>query len=181
MRKRTMEELNRLTVNEFIQSSKLPFCLVLDNIRSALNIGSIFRTADAFRIQEILLVGISAQPPHREVLKSALGATQTVAWKYFSGPVEAITHIQNQGYKIIPVEQTDTSKKLHSVLPSSDDHFALVLGHEVHGVSEDFLKHSDFSIEIEQHGMKHSLNVAVCAGIVMHYFYEKMKSGLSTE
>ncbi len=176
MRKLSMSELDRLTVSEFIHSEKIPIAVVLDNVRSALNIGSIFRTADAFRVQEIILVGISAQPPHRDILKSALGATETVVWRYFETQSKAIQYIQSQNYVIVPVEQTDCSIKLSSFNCSDKNSMALIFGNEVNGVSDDFLNVAEHSLEVEQMGMKHSLNVSVCAGIVLHHIRLQLNS-----
>jgi tRNA G18 (ribose-2'-O)-methylase SpoU len=169
MRKLRMEELNRLEIEDFRKSVKLPLVLVLDNIRSLSNIGSIFRTADAFRLEGIYLCGISGRPPHREIHKTALGATETVAWKYFEKNLDAISELSSLGYSIVAVEQTNESLMLQTF--SWPDKTALVLGNEVDGISESVIGVSDFAVEVPQSGTKHSLNVAVCAGIVCWQYY----------
>jgi tRNA G18 (ribose-2'-O)-methylase SpoU len=166
MRKRSMEELERLSAKEFYHSVKNPVILILDNIRSMHNVGSIFRTADAFRVQGIFLCGYTPQPPHRDIHKTALGATETVQWRYFSHPMEAVAEARKRNFSIWAVEQTDASTSLHSFQPMAQG-TALVLGNEVEGVSDDLLGLCDGSIEIPQWGMKHSLNVSVATGIVL--------------
>lgn len=167
MRKLTNEELNRISKEEFRERNKTPLVIVLDNVRSMNNVGSIFRTADAFLIESIYLCGITAQPPHREIEKTALGATSTVAWKYFSKTVEAIQQLKTSSYEIIAVEQTDSSIPLNKFSVSSEKKYALVFGHEMNGISEEVIQLSNASIEVPQYGTKHSLNIAVCAGIVV--------------
>ncbi len=168
MRKLKLEELGRPSLAAFRRSPKRPIVLLLDNIRSGLNVGSIFRTADAFAIDQIILCGITAQPPHREVLKSAIGATESVVWDYRPSAADAILNLKEEGYKIWGVEQTDQSKPLHT-LRWGEIPCVLVFGNEVHGLSDDTLPLLDQAIEIPQFGSKHSLNVAVCAGIVLHH------------
>jgi tRNA G18 (ribose-2'-O)-methylase SpoU len=166
MKKLKLEELNRYSAEEFKAVPKAPVVVVLDNIRSALNIGSIFRTADAFALRGIHLCGISAQPPHREILKTAIGATETVDWHYFPKTTDSVQRLREEGYRIIGIEQTDASIPLQAF--KSDEHpMALVFGNEVGGLSDDILPLLDACIEIPQYGTKHSLNVAVCAGIVI--------------
>jgi tRNA G18 (ribose-2'-O)-methylase SpoU len=174
MRKLTMPELNRLSVDDFRSSQKIPVVIILDNIRSQHNIGSVFRTADAFRIEEILLCGITATPPNREIHKTALGATESVKWRYFEETTGAIRDLKERGYKIIAIEQTDSSVLLPEFKPEKDQPLALVFGNEVHGVDDLALEQCDFSIEIPQTGTKHSLNVSVAAGIVVWDILSKL-------
>jgi tRNA G18 (ribose-2'-O)-methylase SpoU len=164
MRKLRPEELDRLSADAFARSEKNPFVFVLDNVRSALNVGSVFRTADAFRMAGLYLCGISACPPHREIQKTALGATATVPWRYFEKSTDALESLKADGYTIVAVEQATGSVPLSSYRP--DGPTAYVLGHEVTGVGEEALAACDAAVEIPQAGTKHSLNVAVCAGIV---------------
>lgn len=166
MRKLTMEELDRLAVKDFKNVVKTPVALVLDNVRSALNVGSAFRTADAFALEKIYLCGITATPPHREILKTALGSTESVAWEYFENATLAAAKLKSEGFKIQAVEQTTGSTPLQSLDFQKDGKVALVFGNEVNGVSEEWLALADGSIEIPQFGTKHSLNIAVCIGIV---------------
>ena len=167
MRKLKLEELNRLSPEEFKKSSKLPVIIVCDNIRSGLNVGAIFRTADAFAVEKILLCGISAKPPHREITKTAIGATLSVDWESKPGTAEAILELKNEGYSILGLEQTTGSADLNSFNWSTIKKAALVLGHEVEGISDDALKLLDAAIEIPQYGTKHSLNVSIAAGIAL--------------
>ena len=162
-----MDELNRKSVNEFRQAQKIPITIVLDNIRSMHNVGSVFRTADAFLIQNIYLCGYTPRPPHRDINKTALGATETVEWKYFSNAEEAIRDLQSMGFKIWAVEQVDKSLSLQKFSIDMDEKLAVVFGNEVEGVSDEVLKLCDGFIEIPQLGMKHSLNISVAAGIVL--------------
>ena len=167
MRKLSMDELNRKSVDEFKQSDKMPIMIVLDNIRSMHNIGSAFRTADAFLIEGIYLCGFTAQPPHREIHKTALGATDTVAWTHFEETTEAIIALKAEGYEVWSIEQTEGSIMLDDLLIEKDEKIAVVFGNEVDGVSEEVIKLCNGCIEIPQYGMKHSLNVSVAAGIVL--------------
>jgi tRNA G18 (ribose-2'-O)-methylase SpoU len=166
MRKLTMEELGRLNPDAFASSKKIPVSIVLDGIRSALNVGSIFRTADAFALEKIYLCGITATPPHREILKTALGSTETVAWEYCTTSTEALQKLKAIGYKIWAVEQAEGSIQLQNLDFQGRESLALVFGNEVEGVSEAVLQACDGCIEIPQFGTKHSLNVAVCTGIL---------------
>lgn len=165
--KLSMEALQRPSVADFKNAGKVPLTLVLDQVRSGLNVGSIFRTADAFLLEKILLCGITAQPPHREILKTALGSTESVAWDYFPETVEAVQALRDQGYKVLAVEQTTEKVWLQDFYPEKNTPYALVLGNEVEGVSEAVLALCDGVLEIPQFGTKHSLNVAVAAGIVV--------------
>jgi tRNA G18 (ribose-2'-O)-methylase SpoU len=167
MRKLKMHELNRITVGEFKMADKLPVVIVLDNIRSQNNIGSIFRTADAFRISEIHLCGITATPPHREIHKTALGATESVAWKYFPSTLESVRELKNAEFTLCAIEQTLNSIPIIDFLPGKNEKIALIFGNEVHGVDENVIKEVNACIEIPQFGTKHSLNIAVAAGIVI--------------
>ncbi len=175
MRKLKNEELNRATVEEFKIANKFPLVLVLDNIRSLSNIGSVFRTSDAFAVDELVLCGITAQPPHREIHKTALGATESVSWRYVESAVEAIQELKDLGYTILSVEQADKSVMLNEFFPKKNVRYALVFGNEVHGVDEAIISLSDACIEIPQWGTKHSLNVSVSAGIVLWDILFKLK------
>jgi 23S rRNA (guanosine2251-2'-O)-methyltransferase len=167
MRKLSMDELGRKSVQEFKRSGKTPIIVVLENIRSMHNVGSVFRTADAFLIQHIYLCGYTPQPPHRDINKTALGATETVEWRYFKDSKKAILELKEAGYKVFAVEQTEGSWLLNEVQLKADEKIAIVFGNEVEGVSNDALLLCDGSLEIPQLGMKHSLNVSVAAGIVL--------------
>jgi len=164
-----MDELNRLTVDGFKVSRKNSIVCVLDNIRSQHNIGSIFRSADAFRVEEIHLCGITATPPNREIAKSALGATESVVWRYFPSTLESVQWLKNNEYKIVGIEQVHGSTDIHDFKVSSYDKVAIILGNEVNGVSEDVLELCDSCVEIPQFGTKHSFNVSVTAGIVFYH------------
>ncbi len=169
-----MDELKRLSAEEFIKSEKMAVTLVLDNIRSQNNIGSVFRTSDAFRIECIHLCGITATPPHREIRKTALGATESVKWEYFSDTEISIHSLRESGYHIIVVEQTDGSVLLTDYKYDSNMKVALVFGNEVNGVQQNIVDMADTCLEIPQMGTKHSLNVSVSAGIVIWSFFKKM-------
>jgi tRNA G18 (ribose-2'-O)-methylase SpoU len=162
-----MDELNRKSVEEFKGSEKIPVIVVLDNIRSMHNVGSVFRTADAFLLKAIYLCGYTPQPPHRDIHKTALGATETVDWKYFSEAAVAVQGLRNEGYNIFAIEQVNKSIPLHQFKTGEYGKLAVVFGNEVSGVGEQVLKLCDGCIEIPQYGMKHSLNVSVAAGIVL--------------
>jgi 23S rRNA (guanosine2251-2'-O)-methyltransferase len=166
MRKLEMEELGRKSVEEFKTAAKLPIIAVFENVRSAYNVGSLFRTADAFLIEAIYLTGYTAFPPHKEIKKTALGAEDTVAWKHFKNIGDAITDLRSIGYKIFAIEQVADSLKLHQ-LDSNDEKIAVIFGNEVTGVEQSTIALCDGAIEIPQLGMKHSLNVSVAAGVVL--------------
>ncbi len=166
MRKLSMEELGRKTIDEFKLASKNPIMVVLDNIRSFHNVGSVFRTADAFLARGICLCGFTPQPPHRDIQKTALGATETVDWLYFPTTYEAVKVLQEKGYKVFAIEQTAGSISLENFVPIQEP-IAVVLGNEVDGVDDEVLKICNGCIEIPQMGMKHSLNVSVAAGIIL--------------
>lgn len=176
MRKLLNEELNRLTKEEFIQSDKTPVLIVLDNVRSLYNVGSVFRTADAFRVEAIYLCGITATPPHREIHKTALGADETVAWKYFKTVEEAIAELKQQGWKIVAIEQAEGSIALDKFSFEKNTKVALVFGNELGGVSNVVMKSADSCIEIPQTGTKHSLNISVSVGVVVWELWKKFIS-----
>lgn len=175
MRKLKLDELNRLSTEEFKNAEKLPVIVVLDNIRSAANIGSVFRTCDAFLIDAIYLVGICATPPNRDIQKSALGATETVTWKYFETIKDCIADLREKKCEILTIEQSDNSVMLHEFQPEKEKKYALVFGNEVDGVSDFAIQYCDTCIEIPQFGMKHSLNISVSAGIVIWDFARKFR------
>ena len=174
MRKLKITELNRISAEEFKAAEKLPLVVVLDDIRSLHNIGSIFRTADAFRIECIYLCGITATPPHPEMHKTALGAEFTVDWKYVNNPVEAIDNLKKEGYEVYSVEQAEGSIMLNELELDRTQKYAIVMGNEVKGVHQEVINHSNGCIEIPQYGTKHSLNVSVTAGIVMWDLFSKL-------
>ena len=161
------EELGRKSVSEFKSSEKSPLIIVLDNVRSHNNIGSIFRTADSFLTEKILLCGITAKPPHRDIHKTALGATESVAWQYHESAFDAVQELKEESYIIVSVEQVEGSVSLNNFLIDKNKRYALVFGHEITGVSQEVIDISDFCIEIPQFGTKHSFNIAVSAGIVL--------------
>lgn len=167
IRKLEMAELNRKSVSEFKQSEKFPVIVVLENIRSMHNVGSVFRTADAFLIEAIYICGYTAQPPRKEIDKTALGATDTVSWKYFSSSLEAIADLREKNYKVFAIEQADKSIPLQSVKHLNTTGRALIFGNEISGVEQSTILECDGCIEIPQLGMKHSLNISVAAGIVL--------------
>ncbi len=168
MEKLTIQEMNRLTVDDFKQATKIPLVVVLDNVRSLHNIGSVFRTADAFRLQSIYLCGMCATPPNNEIHKTALGAELTVEWTYYKETLDAVADLQAQGYKVLAIEQAKGSTMLQDVRLLPHEKYAIVLGHEVFGVQQAVVDKADGCIEIPQYGTKHSLNVSVTAGIVMY-------------
>ena len=171
MRKLSMDELNRVSVEKFRELDKLPLVCILDNIRSQHNVGSIFRTADAFRVKELLLCGITATPPNREISKTALGATESMKWRYLEEAVTAVNQLKSEGYRVLAVEQAENSTTLDSFIPGTGEKIALVFGNEVMGVSEEVMELVDGCLEIPQFGTKHSLNVSVTAGIVLWNMY----------
>jgi len=175
MKKLKLLELNRVSVEEYSDVPKVSLVVVSDNIRSAMNVGSLFRTADAMAVERLILCGISAVPPNREITKTAIGAEESVAWSYQEQTADALQHLKSEGYQIIAIEQTDESVELEQ-FPITNEKIAIVMGNEVDGVSSDVLHLLDGAIEIEQYGTKHSLNVSVCAGIVMHHLASKMRS-----
>ena len=168
-------ELNRKTVEAFKSAGKFPIVIILDNVRSLNNIGSVFRTADAFLVKTIYLCGFTATPPHKDIHKTALGATQSVDWKYFKTTKEAVKKLKTEKYHIITLEQTRGSISLTGFYPEEKTGYALVFGNEVNGVDQEIIDISDTCIEIPQFGTKHSFNIAVSAGIVLWDFYTKLK------
>lgn len=175
MRKLLNEELNRKTVDEFKTSSKTPIVVVLDNVRSLHNVGSVFRTADAFLVESLYLCGITGTPPNKEIQKTALGSSDTVSWTYFKTTVEAVQHLKSSGYKVYAIEQAEASINLHQFDPGKDKKIAVVFGHEVKGVEQEVVNLCDGVIEIPQVGTKHSLNIAVSAGIVIWDIFLKLQ------
>ena len=175
MRKLKITELNRISIEEFKEADKLPLVVVLDDIRSLHNIGSVFRTADAFRIECIYLCGITATPPHPEMHKTALGAEFTVDWKYVNNAVETVDNLRSEGYVVYSVEQAEGSIMLDELTLDRSKKYAVVMGNEVKGVQQEVIDHSDGCIEIPQYGTKHSLNVSVTAGIVIWDLIKKLK------
>ena len=167
MRKLLNEELDRLSAEAFKRVDKIPLMVVLDNVRSLNNIGSVFRTADAFRLEGLFLCGITATPPHRDIHKTALGATESVHWEYREETTDAIAELKKVGYRIFSVEQTEGAVMLDQVQLSDNQKYALVFGHEIRGVEQRVVDMSDQCIEIPQYGTKHSLNISVAAGIVI--------------
>lgn len=167
MRKLNVLEMNRISIEEFKQSEKNPLVVVLDNVRSMYNVGSVFRTADAFRIESIFLCGITSCPPHPEIHKTALGAEDAVEWVYKRDALEAVQMLKQQGYEVLAVEQVEGSMLLQDFIPKSEKKYAIVLGNEVKGVDQKVVDNCDGCLEIPQFGTKHSLNVSTTAGIVM--------------
>ena len=167
-----MQELGRKSVEDFKQADKTPLVVVLDNIRSMHNVGSVFRSADAFLIEKMVLCGYTPRPPHRDIHKTALGATETVAWEYAETTLEAVLSLQNNGYKVYAIEQAEGAVFLHDFHPGKEK-IAIVMGNEVEGVSDEVLDSCDGCIEIPQLGSKHSLNISVAAGIILWALTEK--------
>ena len=175
MKKLTQEQMGRLTVEEFRAMAKVPVVAVLDNVRSAGNVGAFFRTADAFGMGEIALCGITARPPQKEIHKTALGAELTVAWRGFENTLEAVESLRSEGYAIVAVEQVAGSVKLGEFQPSADRKYALVFGNEVEGVAQEVVDVCDMALEIPQVGTKHSLNVAVTGGVVLWEMFRHLR------
>lgn len=173
MKQRSLEQLNRPDPEKFKQMDKMPVRVVLDNMRSGLNVGAIFRTCDAFAVEAIHLCGITAIPPHAEILKTALGATESVSWQHDKETIEVLEKLIKEGYQLWPVEQTDQSVMLEDFILPADIHIALIFGNEVKGLSSEVLALCERSIEIPQSGTKHSLNVATTAGIVLWECYRQ--------
>jgi tRNA G18 (ribose-2'-O)-methylase SpoU len=178
MRKLLNEELDRLEVEEFKTAVKIPVVIVLDNVRSMNNTGSIFRTSDAFRVESVCLCGITAVPPHKEIHKTALGATESVDWKYFAHTRDALVWLKQEGYVICSIEQAEQSIMLEAFPVKEGRKYALVFGHEIRGVDQEIVDISDYCIEIPQYGTKHSLNVSVSVGIVIWEFFRKLSGAL---
>ena len=174
MRKLKITDLHRLTVEEFHKVKKLPLIVVLDDIRSMHNIGSVFRTSDAFLVDKIYLCGITATPPHAELHKTALGAEDTVDWKYFESTVDAVNELHKDGFTVLSIEQVEGSTMLNNLVLDPEKKYAIVMGNEVKGVKQEVVDICDGCIEIPQYGTKHSLNVSVTTGIILWEFASKM-------
>ena len=175
MRKLKTDELNRISIEDFKKQEKTQIVVVLDNIRSMHNIGSVFRTCDAFRIEKLVLCGITAMPPHREIQKTALDATESVVWEYYENTKDALKQLKNDKFKILGIEQTDNSISLEDFSPEPNTKYAVIFGNEINGVDENVLRECDFCIEIPQFGTKHSFNISVSAGIVLWDMFAKIK------
>lgn len=175
MRKLKITELNRITTEEFKEAEKIPLVVVLDNVRSLNNIGSVFRTSDAFLVEAIYLCGITATPPNQEIHKTALGAEDSVDWRYFGDTKEAVTELKENGYAVFAIEQVENSLMLENLRLDQSKKYAVVLGNEVKGVQQEVVDICDRCIEIPQYGTKHSLNVSVTAGIVIWDFFKQLR------
>ncbi|WP_055443713.1 RNA methyltransferase [Lacinutrix himadriensis] len=175
MRKLKNNELDRLSVEDFKTSAKTPIIIILDNIRSLNNIGSVFRTSDAFLVEKIYLCGITATPPHKDIHKTALGSTDTVAWEYAENTLDVVEKLKNENVKICAIEQAENATMLNDFTPEANHKYALVFGNEVKGVAQDVVSKSDVVIEIPQFGTKHSLNISVSCGVVVWDVFSKLK------
>lgn len=169
MQKLRNEELGRKSVEQFKLLKKIPLVVILENIRSAYNVGSVFRTCDAFAVEEIIICGYTAKPPHKEIKKTALGAEDSVSWRHFENAADAIEEIKKRDYKVYAIEQAADSLKLHEFELNREEKIAIVFGNEVEGVIQETINQCNGCIEIEQYGTKHSLNIAVCAGVVIFH------------
>ncbi len=174
MRKVRTIEMQRLTIEEFREADKLPLIVVLDDVRSMYNIGSVFRTCDSFRVEALYLCGICQTPPSTEIHKTALGAEDSVSWKYFKTTLEAVAELKKEGYQILSIEQVEHSTKLQTFIPQKGQRYAVILGNEVKGVHQEVVDISDGCLEIPQLGTKHSMNVSVTAGIIIYKFAETL-------
>ena len=174
MRKLKITELNRLTTEQYANCAKTPLVVVLDHVRSMNNVGSVFRTADAFRLESVYLCGLTATPPHPEIRKTALGAEETVEWHYYKDTLEAIRNLKQNDYILYAIEQAEGSISLTDISLDFTKKYALILGHEVKGIQQSVLDECDYCVEIPQYGTKHSLNVAVAAGIVLWDFFKQL-------
>lgn len=175
MRKLKTIEMHRLTVDEFKKAEKMPLTVVLDDVRSLYNVGSVFRSCDAFRVEAVWLCGITATPPHQEIHKTALGAEDSVAWRYFPTALEAVKALHDEGKTVLAIEQCEGSTMLDSFIPDPEQDYAVVLGNEVKGVHQEVVDACDGCLEIPQCGTKHSLNVSVTAGIVVWHFFSHLE------
>ena len=175
MRKLKNSELDRLSIEEFKESEKTPLIVILDNIRSLNNIGSVFRTSDAFLIEKIYLCGITAKPPHKDIHKTALGSTETVDWEYVENTLTLVEKLKAKNIKIISIEQAENATMLNDFTPDEETRYAIVFGNEVKGVQQEVINASDVVIEIPQYGTKHSLNISVSAGVVIWDLFCKLK------
>ncbi len=178
MRKLKNSELDRLSVDAFKSVEKTPLIIILDNIRSLNNIGSVFRTSDAFLIEKIYLCGITAKPPHKDIHKTALGSTETVAWEYAKNTLDLVEKLKNENVKICSIEQAENATMLNDFKAEPNTKYALVFGNEVKGVAQDVVNISDVVIEIPQFGTKHSLNISVSCGIVIWNVFSKLKESV---
>jgi 23S rRNA (guanosine2251-2'-O)-methyltransferase len=178
MKKLKITEMNRLTPDEFKSTSKLPLVVVLDNVRSLHNVGSVFRTGDAFLIEAVYLCGITCKPPHAEIHKTALGAENTVDWYYFSDTLEAVAQLKAEGYTVLAIEQAQGSTMLPDLELQSNQQYAVILGNEVKGVQQSVVDTCDGCVEIPQYGTKHSLNVSVTAGVIIWEFFQKIQKSI---
>ena len=174
-KKKSMLELHRLDVEDYKKLNKLPVTVVLDNVRSEMNVGSVFRTADAFLIERIVLCGITPQPPKPEIHKTALGAEESVTWQYYASAVDVVEELKRDGYTVCSIEQVHDSVSLEEFAVEKGQKIAVVLGNEVKGVSQDVVDASDCCIEVPQEGTKHSLNISCCAAIVMWHLYARLR------
>lgn len=174
MRKLSMDDLNRPSIQNFKEQEKLKVTILLDDVRSLQNVGSIFRTSDGFAVEEIILCGITGRPPHRDIERTALGSTQSIDWRYEKDILKAIKDLKEQDYKIIAIEQAEGSIFLNNFTPLREEKYAMIFGNEVNGVSEEVMAVIDECIEIPQFGTKHSFNIVVSAGIVLWDFYDKL-------
>jgi 23S rRNA (guanosine2251-2'-O)-methyltransferase len=175
MRKLKNEELNRLSPEDFRKADKSPISIILDNVRSLNNIGSIFRTADAFRVEKIYLCGITATPPHKDIHKTALGATETVGWEYHKNTSDAVISLKTRGYTVVAVEQTVGSISLKDFRIDPDKKYAFIFGHEIRGVDQKVVDICDGCLDIPQYGTKHSLNIAVSTGVILWEVFRQLK------
>ncbi|WP_422089896.1 RNA methyltransferase [Tenacibaculum ovolyticum] len=176
MRKLKNNELGRITVNEFKKTKKTPIIVILDNIRSLNNVGSVFRTSDAFLIEKIYLCGITATPPNKEIHKTALGATESVAWEHIENTIDLVEKLQKDNVKILAIEQAENSTMLNNFIPEPNQKYAVVMGNEVKGVQQEIVSAANYCIEIPQLGTKHSLNISVSCGIVLWDLFNKLTS-----
>jgi len=174
-RKLANEELNRKSIAEFQAAKKIPLIVVLDDIRSMHNVGSVFRSADAFLVERIILTGITPQPPHREIQKTALGATESVAWSYSGDVLTTVQELRAEEWKIVAIEQVKDGQRLENFQPDPNEKWALIFGNEVFGVNEEVVRMADHCVEIPQFGTKHSLNISVSAGIVLWEMFHKLR------
>ena len=175
MRKLKNNELGRITVDEFKATAKTPLIVVLDNVRSLNNIGSVFRTSDAFLIEKIYLCGISATPPNKEIHKTALGATESVDWEYAEDTLDLVEKLKAEGVKVLAIEQAENSTKLNTFFPEKNQQYAIVMGNEVKGVQQSVVNACDLCVEIPQLGTKHSLNISVTTGVVLWDLFQKIR------
>ena len=173
-RKLKITEMNRISVEQFHDAEKLPLVVVLDGVRSLYNVGSVFRTSDVFRVAEVILCGITATPPHTEIHKTALGAEESVKWRYYKNTIDAVKALREEGYQLLSIEQCEGSTMLQDFHPDPSLRYAVILGNEVKGVQQEVIDASDGCLEIPQYGTKHSMNVSVTAGIVIWHFARQL-------